>query len=394
MTMPFKVIWELFRVNTDNTARVYVHPGGTSSGKTYTIMQVLIYMALIEAGSITTVVGQDLPNLKVGALRDAKTILAGSEWLAGYFNVHESEHYLQCKNNSIIEFKSYNDEQDAKNGKRDYLFVNEANGIPYEIYWQLAIRTRKKIWIDYNPSERFWVHNEVKGRQGVKMIISDHRGNPFLSKEEHERIENIEDKELWKVYARGLTGKLSGVIFPNFRIVDSMPERDSWKVQGYGLDFGFTNDPTALVHCVIAHGELWTDLEIYETGLTNPMIAEKAKEAGITKANQIIADSAEPKSITELRNAGLWVIPTVKGGDSIMVGIDILHRYKWNVTRRSVGLIEELQSYKWKKDRDGKKTNIPIDKYNHAIDATRYFALMRLNVKRLGGAKARIINLD
>lgn len=394
MTMPFKVIWELFRANTDKAARVCVNQGGTSSGKTYTIMQVLIYMALIEAGSITTVVGQDLPNLKVGALRDAKTILAGSEWLAGYFNIHESEHYLQCKNNSIIEFKSYNDEQDAKNGKRDYLFVNEANGIPYEIYWQLAIRTRKKIWIDYNPSERFWVHNEVKGRQGVKMIISDHRGNPFLSKEEHERIENIEDKELWKVYARGLTGKLSGVIFPNFRIVDSMPERDSWKVQGYGLDFGFTNDPTALVHCVIAHGELWTDLEIYETGLTNPMIAEKTREAGITKANQIIADSAEPKSITELRNAGLWVIPTVKGKDSIMVGIDILHRYKWNVTRRSVGLIEELQSYKWKKDRDGKKTNIPIDKYNHAIDATRYFALMRLNVKRLGGAKARIINLD
>ena len=394
MIMPFKVIGALFRANTDKDARVYINQGGTSSGKTYTIMQVLIYVAILEAGSITTVVGQDLPNLKVGALRDTKTILAGSDWLAGYFDLHESEHYLRCRNGSIIEFKSYKDEQDAKNGKRDYLFVNEANGIPYEIYWQLAIRTRKRIWIDYNPSERFWVHNEIKGRKGVKMIISDHRGNPFLSKEEHERIEVIEDKELWKVYARGLTGKLSGVIFPNFRIVDSLPERASWKVQGYGLDFGFTNDPTALVHCIIAHGELWTDLEIYETGLTNPMIAEKAKEAGLTKADQIIADSAEPKSIAELRNAGLWVISTVKGGDSITVGIDILHRYKWNVTRRSIGMIEELQSYKWKKDRDGKKTNIPVDKFNHAIDATRYFALMRLNVRRAGGAKARVINLD
>ena len=338
--------------------------------------------------------GQDLPNLKVGAIRDAKTILAGSDWLGSYFDMHESGHYLQCKNGSIIEFKSYEDEQDAKNGKRDYLFVNEANGIPYEIYWQLAIRTRKKIWIDYNPSERFWVHNEVKGREGVKMIISDHRGNPFLTKEEHERIEGIEDKELWKVYARGLTGKLSGVIFPNFRIVDKLPERDSWKVQGYGLDFGFTNDPTALVHCIIAHGELWTDLEIYETGLTNPMIVERAKEAGLTKGDQIIADSAEPKSIAELRNAGLWVIPTVKGGDSITVGIDILHRYKWNVTRRSIGMIEELQSYKWKRDRDGKKTNTPIDKFNHAIDATRYFAMMRLNVRRTGRPRARVINLD
>nr|DAK50950.1 MAG TPA: Large subunit terminase [Caudoviricetes sp.] len=394
MIMPFKVIGALFRANTDKDARVYINQGGTSSGKTYTIMQVLIYVAILEAGSITTVVGQDLPNLKVGALRDTKTILSGSDWLAGYFDLHESEHYLRCRNGSIIEFKSYKDEQDAKNGKRDYLFVNEANGIPYEIYWQLAIRTRKRIWIDYNPSERFWVHNEIKGRSGAKMIISDHRGNPFLSKEEHERIEGIEDKELWKVYARGLTGKLSGVIFPNFRIVDSLPERASWKVQGYGLDFGFTNDPTALVHCIIAHGELWTDLEIYETGLTNPMIAEKAKETGLTKADQIIADSAEPKSIAELRNAGLWVISTVKGGDSITVGIDILHRYKWNVTRRSIGMIEELQSYKWKKDRDGKKTNTPVDKFNHAIDATRYFALMRLNVRRAGGAKARVINLD
>ena len=148
------------------------------------------------------------------------------------------------------------------------------------------------------------------------------------------------------------------------------------------------------MHCVIAHGELWTDLEIYETGLTNPMIAEKAKEAGLTKADQIIADSAEPKSIAELRNAGLWVIPTVKGGDSIMVGIDILHRYKWNVTRRSAGHIEELQSYKWKTDRDGKKTNTPVDKFNHAIDATRYFALMRLNVRRAGRARAHYNKLD
>ena len=394
MIMPFKVIGPLFRANTDEAARAYVNQGGTSSGKTYTIMQVLIYVALQEAGSITTVVGQDLPNLKVGAIRDAKTILVGSDWLGSYFDMHESGHYLQCKNGSIIEFKSYEDEQDAKNGKRDYLFVNEANGIPYEIYWQLAIRTRKKIWIDYNPSERFWVHNEVKGREGVKMIISDHRGNPFLSKEEHERIEGIEDKELWKVYARGLTGKLSGVIFPNFHIVDRLPERESWKLDGYGLDFGFTNDPTALVHCVIAHGELWTDLEIYETGLTNPMIVERAKEAGLTKGDQIIADSAEPKSIAELRNAGLWVIPTVKGGDSITVGIDILHRYKWNVTRRSIGMIEELQSYKWKRDRDGKKTNTPIDKFNHAIDATRYFAMMKLNVRRTGRPRAHVINLD
>lgn len=392
--IPFKVIGPLFRANSEEGVRTYVNQGGTSSGKTYTIMEVLIYYAIVDAGCVITVVGQDLPNLKVGALRDAKNIIGKSDWLSSFFKFNGSGNYIQAANGSIIEFKSYKDTQDAKNGKRDYCFFNEANGIDYDIYWQLAIRTRKKVYIDYNPSERFWVHNEVIGRDGVKLIISDHRGNPFLSKAEHMRIENIEDKELWKVYARGMTGKLSGVIFPNFHIVDGLPDRSEWKLEGYGLDFGFTNDPTALVHCVLAHGELWTDLIIYEPGLTNPQIAELAKEAGIGRGDQIIADCAEPKSIQELRNCGLWVVPSVKGKDSITVGIDTLHRYKWNVTRRSYGLVEELQTYKWKNDKDGKKTNVPIDKFNHAIDATRYFALMRLNVRHTGTARAHYNRLD
>lgn len=392
--MPFKVIKQLFEANRSRGFRIYVNQGGTNSGKTYTIVQVLIYLAIVDAKCVITVVGQDLPNLKVGALRDAKTIIYANEWLSNFFTFNESGHFAMGANGSIIEFKSYKDAQDAKNGKRDYLFLNEANGISYEIFWQLSIRTRKKVYIDYNPSERFWVHNELIGRKGVRLIISDHRGNPFLTKEEHERIESIEDKELWKVYARGLTGKLSGVIFPNFHIVDELPNEESWKINGYGLDFGFTNDPTALVHCVLAHGELWTDLLIYDTGLTNPMIASKAREKGLTKNTRIIADSAEPKSIAELNNAGLWVLPTVKGKDSISVGIDILQRYKWNVTRRSVGLIEELRVYKWKKDKDGKETNEPIDAFNHAIDATRYFALKHLNVQRRGRARAHYNSLD
>lgn len=392
--MPYKVIAELFRANIAQGIRTYVNQGGTSSGKTYTIMQVLVYFALSDAGSVLTVVGSDLPNLKVGAIRDYKTIIAKNEWLSQMFTYSESGNFARCLNGSIIEFKSYEDEQDARSGKRDYLFINEANGIPYEIFWQLQLRTRKKVYVDYNPSARFWAHNELIGGKDVRLIISDHRGNPFLTKEEHEKIENISDKELWKVYARGLTGKLTGIIFPNFHIVDELPDKASWKLHGYGLDFGFTNDPTALVHCVLAHGELWTDVEIYDTGLTNPMIAERAKERGVTKAVQIIADSAEPKSIAELRNAGLWVIPTTKGTDSIKSGIDVLRRYKWNVTRRSTPLIDELQVYKWKTDRDGKETNMPIDNFNHAIDATRYFASMRLNVQRRGQARAHYNSLD
>lgn len=392
--MIFKAIEELFNANTDENCRTFVNQGGTSSGKTYTLMQVLIFHALNNNGCVITVAGQDLPNLKVGAMRDTKTIVNGSDWLRNFFKFNESGSFFQGVNNSIIEFKSYQNEQDAKNGKRDFLFINEANGVSYSIYWQLSIRTRQKVYLDYNPSERFWVHNDVIGRKGVKLIISDHRGNPFLTAEEHARIEAIEDEELFKVYARGLTGKLSGVIFPNFSIVDELPSREEWKLHGYGLDFGFTNDPTALVQCVIAHGELWVDLLVYETELTNPMIADKAKANGITRKTQIVADSAEPKSIAELNNLGLWVVPTSKGKDSIAVGIDVLHRYKINVTRRSTPLIEEMQAYKWETDRDGNKTNKPIDKFNHAIDAIRYFAMMKLNVKRRSAPKAHYNKLD
>ena len=392
--MIFKVIEPLFKANTTEGVRTFVNQGGTSSGKTYTLMQVLIYFALVDNGCVITIAGQDLPNLKVGAMRDAKTIINNNDWLRNYFKFNKSSSFFQGLNGSIIEFKSYQNEQDAKNGKRDYLFLNEANGVSFAIFWQLSIRTRKKVYIDYNPSERFWAHNELIGREDVKLIISDHRGNPFLTKEEHERIENIEDEELHKVYARGLTGKLSGVIFPNFAIVDELPNNDEWKLFGFGLDFGFTNDPTALVKVVLAHGELYVDLLIYETGLTNPKIAEKAKAEGVTRKTQIVADSAEPKSIAELNNLGLWAVPTLKGKDSILLGIDILQRYKINVTRRSIALIEELQSYKWEEDKDGKKTNKPIDDFNHAIDALRYFAIMKLNVRRRSSPKAHYNRLD
>lgn len=390
--MPFKVIKELYEANTDGSYRTFVNQGGTSSGKTYTIMQVLFVYAITEPNCVITICGQDLPNLKVGALRDAKTIINGSEWMREYFNVNESGSFITGRNNSILEFKSYDNEQDAKNGKRDYLFVNEANGIPYEIYWQLQIRTRKRVYIDYNPSARFWAHDEVINTEGTKLIISDHRGNPFLSEEEHERIEGIADEELWKVYARGMTGKITGLVLTRWDVVDDLPPRDEWRGDWYGMDFGFTNDPTALEHVVLAHGELFVDEVIYETGLTNPEIAQKAKAAGLTRGDMIVADSAEPKSIRELTNTGLWVTPSEKGKDSIAVGLDILRRYVIHFTRRSQGIIGNAKAYQWKKDRDGKRTNDPQDGNDHGIDAIRYVALLKLNTRRqTGGSRAKVM---
>ena len=373
----------LYDLNINSDKRVLVNQGGTSSGKTYSIMQVLFELGYEEPNSIITVVGQDIPNLKVGAYRDAKTIMNSNDLVTDFYpTINEGERIIKCKNGSIIEFKSYADAQDAKSGKRDYLFVNEANGISYDIYWQLAIRTRKKVFIDYNPTARFWAHDELIGREGVELIVSYHKGNRFLSEEEHQRIESIADPELKRVYARGKTGKIEGLVLTNWEICDSLPPEEEWKMSCFGLDFGFTNDPSALEQVVLAHGELWIDEKIYSTGLTNPEIAERAKEQGVSGQQQIVADCAEPKSIRELQGCGLWVTASPKGADSIVSGLDILKRYKIHVTRHSLGILSNLRAYKWSKDRDGNTTNKPEDKNNHGIDAIRYVVLEKLPVHR------------
>ena len=376
-------VGRVLRCNLRAKERTVVNQGGTSSGKTYALVQLMFILGLKDKGVVITVVGQDIPNLKKGAYRDAQTIRNTSKGLqATWPYVNEGERVFRCKNGSIIEFNSYADAQDAKSGKRDYLFVNEANGIPYDVFWQLAIRTRKKVFIDYNPTARFWAHDELIGRKDVRLIISNHKYNPFLTEEEHRRIEGIEDAELWKVYARGLTGKISGLVLTNWDICDALPPREEWKMSAYGLDFGFTNDPSALEHVVQAHGDLWIDEHIYSTGLTNPDIASRAREQGITDDDQIIADCAEPKSIRELQAAGLWVTASPKGADSIVSGLDILRRYRLHVTRRSTGILANLRSYQWGRDKDGNMTNKPEDKNNHGIDAIRYVALEKLSRHR------------
>lgn len=387
---------DLFMANKETEERTVVNQGGTSSGKTYSIMQLLFEMAMNEPDLVVTIVGQDIPNLKKGAYRDAKTILNQSPILQVWFPyINESERVIRCINGSVLEFTSFKDEQDAKSGKRDVLFINECDGIAYGIYWQLDMRTRRKVFLDYNPSARFWVHDNVIGRKNVKLIISDHRCNPFLSKEEHEKIEKIEDYELWKVYARGKTGKLKGLIFPEFRIVDRMPEVLECKGNWYGLDFGYTNDPTALENMRLAHGELWVDELLFEAGYDNPMIARVMKTNGIMRRDVVIADCAEPKSISEINSFGFNVQPSSKGPDSIKNGIQILQRYKINVTRRSTGIIQEMKRYKWKVDKNGVMLNVPIEVWNHGIDAIRYVGLKTLSARRISsGAKATYMEVD
>lgn len=381
----------LFRDNFLSTKKIVVNQGGTSSGKTWNILDCLFVLGIKDAGCIITVVGQDIPNLKKGAYRDAKRIWADDDvYRAWYGKPNESDRIFTCANGSIIEFASYQDAQDAKSGKRDYLFVNEANGIAYEIYWQLAIRTKKKIFIDYNPNARFWVHDKLIGRDDVEVLYSDHRDNDFLSDDQHREIEGIEDPELWKVYARGKTGKLTGLIITNWDLVERMPQRNERKWTATGMDFGFMNDPTAIEEVCLAHGDLWVDELCYETGMMNPDIAKRLRDMGYGRGDLVVADSAEMKSIAEIKNTGLWIMPCVKGADSIVNGLDILRRYKIHITRRSIGLRGEVMKYKWLVDRDGNTTNKPIDKFNHAIDAVRYVASAKLSIRRTGTATAHV----
>nr|DAN89882.1 MAG TPA: terminase large subunit [Caudoviricetes sp.] len=379
----------IYKANYEAKEKVLVNQGGTSSGKTYSIIQVLFTLSILFPMSVTTVVGQDIPNLKKGAYRDAKNIYNSTDELQKWFDKpNETDRLFTCRNGSIIEFSSFKDAQDAKSGKRDYLFINEADGLSYDIYWQLALRTRRKIFIDYNPSARFWVHENLIGKPNVKLIISDHRHNPFLSEEQHKEIEGITDTELFKVYARGKTGKITGLIFNNWDIVDAMP--DIYKLRCTGIDFGFVNDPTAIIDVRFSNGDLWLDEVAYCRGMLNEDIYDVYCKY-IGKGIKCVADSAEPKSIAELKDMGLQIEASEKGKDSIRIGIDILKRYKWHITRRSVNIRRELLAYKWKIDRDGIPLNEPVDYMNHALDAIRYVALNKLRVRQLArGATLRL----
>mgnify|MGYP001048583023 CR=1 FL=1 len=355
---------DLYKQNYLSKTKVTVNQGGTSSGKTYAIIQVLFTLAIKWPNSIITVVGQDIPNLKKGALRDGKVIYSASKFLEKNIkNYNKTDRIFEFKNGSIIEFASFDDEQDAKSGKRDYLFINEANGITYNIYWQLAIRTRKRIFIDYNPTAAFWVHEKLIGQNDVGVLLSDHRNNTFLSEEQHAEIENIPDKELWKVYARGLTGRVHGLIYPKYGLCDEIPE---FVKTCYGLDFGY-NHKTALIEVGCWENRLYWHELIYESELTIADLIQQMKQLGIDK-KIIYADSARPDAIEDLRRARF----NVKQADKdVKNGIDFVKRNQLYITKSSSDIIKEIQHYKWK-EKDGGFLDEPVKFRDDAMDAARY----------------------
>jgi phage terminase large subunit len=260
----------LYEANYNTKEDIIVNQGGSSSGKTYSILQVLFTHLISEPNIVITVVGESIPNLKAGALRDALDIYNNSEVLISFIaDYNRTDRIFTTHNNSVMEFKSYETSQGAKSGKRDYLFINEAQGIMYNIFNELYMRTRKQVYIDYNPNAEFWVHENLIGQPDVKLFISDHRHNPFVPQKIRDKIEALKykDLELFKVYARGLTGKIEGLVFRNFDVVDEIPL--GAELIGIGMDFGFTNDPTTVIKVFKYNSELYMDELIYETNLTN-----------------------------------------------------------------------------------------------------------------------------
>lgn len=384
-TLPPIKTGPVFHALHNSKAGLVVLQGGTDSGKTYAAIQEFFIMCSMTraplSDPIVSIVSESVPNSRKGPYRIAKSVCDTSEYFRNMVDHwNESDRTILFKTGWIMEFLGATDEQNAKQGKRQYLFVNEAQGISWPIFWQYAKRTRIRVVIDYNPSAPFWAHEKLIGTNrktndlhlDVETIISDHRHNPFISKEDHERTENIKDPQLWRVYARGLTGNLTGLIYTNWKAVpDSDFPWDNDKLFG-GLDFGYTNDPTAGVVMTRIGESIFVHELCYVPGITPTNIAQLYK-AHKFNSNTPLYCEHDGDMIRQLRTLGLLSIAARKGPNSIKPGILKINEYQIFYTESSKNIDFERKKYMWLIDPDtGKPTNTPVDKDNHLMDAIRY----------------------
>ena len=344
--------------------------GGTRSGKTWATLQMLHLLCTnTEKPLVVSCVAATLPMVKRGMLRDFKQmLLAEGMWNEEAYN--KTEGTYTYPNGCMIEFFGVDNASKVHGSARDILFVNEAQGIPREIFRQLDIRTRKKVIIDFNPVRKFWGETEFVGDRYIT-IHSTYKDNPYLSEEQVSAIEkNMNDANWWRVYGEGETGGVEGNVYPEYEVIEDMPETFTGRC--LGLDFGFVNDPTAIVDIRFQGWDLYVDLLCYETGLLNANIAEYLVSNAINRV-VTVCDNAEQKSIVELQQKRVKAMPCIKGRGSVAGGIAQVKQFKLHVTKRSVKLLDELDNYKWIKDEaTDTYTNEPIDAWNHALDALRY----------------------
>lgn len=360
------------------TKRIRALQGGTSASKTISALQVLIDKSQRDTTpKITSIVSESLPHLRKGAMRDFLNIMMTH----AYFDENrwnKTDSIYTFESGSIIEFFGADQPAKVRGPRRDRLYMNECNNMAFETFEQLEVRTREEIYLDWNPSNEFWFYTDVCGcgmascqgtREDVDHIILTYKDNEALEQTIVDSIEQRrERKDWWQVFGLGLLGELSGKIYTGWSIIDSIPH--DAKLERFGIDFGYTNDPTAIV-AVYRHGEGFIlDEILFQKGMQNSQIAAVIQNQEVNVL--CVADSAEPKSIDDIAQYGIAIIPCTKGRDSIKRGIDLVQDQRISVTKRSVNIIKEYRNYMWEVDKDGKVLNVPESGYDHTMDAIRY----------------------
>jgi len=383
---------EIFERNYDSKLKLVINRGGTRSSKTWSLNQ-LCALWLISGNygneqycheGVWTTVRKYRTNLDGTVIRDFEDVLKAEGWYNSIDHNKTKKQYRYGKR--LVEFIGADDEQKLRGAKRNILYCNEANELEYkQEFFQLLMRTENKIFLDFNPDdEQIWINQELEIKRAaevgdVEVIVSNYKNNAFLPKSLIKEIEYLKetDKEFWKIYGLGEYGNISGLVYENVKYVDSMPD---CKLVAYGLDFGYSIDPSACVAVYRRDDELYLKEIIYERELTNQDLAERLRP--IINRDEVICDSAEPKSIEEIYRLGLNAKPATKGRDSILNGIDILKRFKINVVSSS-NLRKEFRTYKWATDKNGNSLQKPIGA-DHLLDALRYVALIHLKQNNKG----------
>ncbi len=385
----------IFTKNRNTNKKIIINRGGTRSSKTYSIAQIsALWLITGECGKgnyikegVWSTVRKHSTTLDKTVIRDFDEILINNDWFK--LVKHNKTKKTYKFGNRTVEFMGADDEQKIRGSKRAILYCNEANELEYKKeFFQLLMRTTDKVFLDFNPDdEDIWINTELEQRRtvekgDVETIVSTYKDNTFLPQSLVEEIEYLQDTdpEFWKIYGLGEYGNITGLIFDTHK-VEAIP--DNARLLGYGLDFGFTLDPTAVVALYQHDRDIYFDEIIYERNLTNQDIADKLKALGVGR-NEVICDSAEPKSIEELHRMGINAKPCVKGKDSIKFGIGVLKSFKIHTTLSSHNLIKEDKKYKWMTDKNGDSVGKPIDLFNHGWDARRYIGTTKLKQHKRG----------
>lgn len=359
--------------------RRVLNEGGTASSKTWSILQLLILIAQYSKSKLLiSIVSESLPHLKRGAIRDFFKIL--NEDIDNNPRYNKTEHVYNF-GKGVIEFFGADEADKIRGPRRDILFINEGNNVPWETARGLDIRTRLFTIVDWNPVSEFWAHEHWIGQPENAYVHSTYQDVlGILPPEIIANIESNRDKDpnWWAIYGLGKLGKVEGLVYPYFIQTDILPDGDIF----YGLDFGYSTDPTVLTANVIRGEDLYSRELIYERGLTNNDIAYRMGELGVRKRfDEIFADSAEPKSIEEIYQYGFNIKPVSKGPGSVEYGHQKIRQYKQSWTKDSVNCIKEQRNFRYIPDKNGKLTDKTTHAFSHGMDSRRYAIMGKVEPK-------------